>query len=162
MKPTPNPKHYMKERPKKKVFSKAKQKIVLREIKKYINKNLPPKTKLYRKRLFRSLAKGKYGKYINGTWKGRKYSDVDVLFVVDDNFKAPKKWKFHFQPEDDPSIVYNVADVPIKVEDEEVIVELQYFIVPISYARIKKNCENADPWGVPLMRTGSKNTYIGI
>ena len=158
----PNPKHYMKERPKKEIFSKERQKIILREIKKYINNHLPPKTKLYKKRLFGSLAKGKFGKYINGKWKGRTFSDIDVLFVVDDNFKAPKEWQFHFQPKNDPSIVYNIANVPIKIKDEEIIIQLQYFIVPISHAKIRDNCLKSDPWGVPLLRSRSKNPFIRI
>ena len=86
---------YMKDRPPKTVFPIEKQMLILGQMKRYIFDHLPPKTKFYRKRLFGSLAKGTFGKYTR-KFKGREFSDVDVLFVVDDDFKPPRRSKVHF------------------------------------------------------------------
>ena len=63
-----------------------------------------PDTNIYLARMFGSLVKGTFGKY-QGKWKGREFSDVDVLFVVKDGFNAPKSWKIHFKRDDWGSVV---------------------------------------------------------
>lgn len=152
---------YMKERPRKDIFSAAQQKLILTQIKKFIYNNLPPNTKLYKIRLFGSLAKGTFGKYA-GKWKGREFSDVDVLFVVDDDFKPPRKWRIHFKPKDGLMRVYNVKTVPVATEDETVLVDVQYVILPKTYARKPETIAMAEQWGIPLKRFFSKHRFINL
>ncbi len=152
---------YMKGRPPKMVFPLKKQMLILGQIKRFIYDNLPPNTKLYRKRLFGSLAKGKFGKY-DGKWKGREFSDVDVLFVVDDDFRPPGRWKLHFKPEEGPMRVYDVAVVPAETEDEVVMVDLQYVILPKTYASLPATVAMAEKWGIPLKKFGSKHKFIRL
>lgn len=152
---------YMKERPTKNIFPIKKQKFIFSEIKTFILDNLPANTKFYRKRLFGSLAKGTFGKY-EGKWKGREFSDVDVLFVVDDHFKPPKKWKIHFTAEKKVWVVYNIAVVPIVTEDETVFVDVQYIILTKTFASKPKTITRAEKWGIPLKRFFSKNKFISL
>jgi len=152
---------FMKGRPSKHIFSIKKQKLILNKIKKYISDNLPPNTKLYRKRLFGSLAKGTFGKY-DGKYKGREFSDVDILFVVDDNFKPLKKWKVHFNCVDKVWVVYDVAEVPVKTEDETVLVLVQYIILTKTYSEKPDTIDNAEQWGIPLKKSSSKNKFIDL
>jgi predicted nucleotidyltransferase len=150
--------NYMEGRPPKNIFPIKKQMLILGQIKKFIRENLPPNTKFYRKRLFGSLAKGTFGKY-NEKFKGRKYSDVDILFVVDDNFKPPKKWKVHFECVKKVWVVYDVAEVPIETEDETVPVEVQYIILTKTFANKLETIVSAEKWGIPLGRSSTKNKF---
>lgn len=143
----------MRERPKKTIFPKSKQKTILKEVQKFISENLPP-SKIYQKKLFGSLAKGTFGKY-EKPWKNRTFSDVDVLFVVEDNFKPPKKWKLHFKPEDGLMRVYEIATISI----EDVKVDVQYIIFPKTYASLKKTKDFAEKWGIPLKKD-SKHKFL--
>ncbi len=152
---------YMKERPPKTIFPIEKQMMILDQIKEYVYDHLLQKTKIHRMRLFGSLAKGTFGKY-DGTWKGRKYSDVDVLFVVDDNFIVPREWKIHFEPKGKEWIVYDIATVPVTTIDETAFVEVQYIVVPISSARKLETIALAEKWGIPLKRFLSKHKFIRL
>ena len=152
---------YMKERPPKDIFPTKKQKLILSQIKKFIYDNLPQNTKLHKIRLFGSLAKGTFGKY-KGKWKGREFSDIDVLFIVDDNFKPPKKWKIHFKPKDGPMRVYDIATIPVATEDETVFVEVQYIILPKTYATEPETIAKAEQWGIPLKSFFSKHRFIKL
>ena len=152
----------MKERPPKIVFPKDKQQKIFHEVVAYIKQHLPLDTTLYRARLFGSIAKGSFGKY-QGKWKGREFSDVDVVFIVDDNFLAPKTWKVHFnKPKVKSYVVYNIAVVPVICEDEVVNVDLQYMIIPKSLAKTPEVIAFAESWGVPLKRFFSKNPFITL
>ena len=51
--------------------------------------NLLPNPKINKIMLFGSLAKGTFGKY-EKPFHGRKYSDVDVLLFVKDDYKIPR------------------------------------------------------------------------
>ncbi len=152
---------YMKERPQKNIFPIKKQMLILGQIKKFVLNNLPKNTKLYRKRLFGSLAKGTFGKY-EGKWKGREFSDVDVLLVVDDNFRPPRKWKIHFKPKEGPMRVYDIEVVPIATNDETVFVDVQYIIIPKTYASKPETIASAESWGIPLKKNFSKNKFISL
>ncbi|MBT3298273.1 hypothetical protein HN385_05080 [archaeon] len=152
---------YAKERPPKNIFPIEKQMLVLGQIKNYIYHNLPPNTKFHRKRIFGSLAKGTFGKY-ERKWKGRKFSDVDVLFVVDDNFRPPPKWKVHFKAETKVWVVYDVDVVPIATEDETVFVDVQYIILTKTFASKPETIARAEEWGIPLNKFLSKNKFIHL
>ncbi len=152
---------YTKERPPKTIFPIKKQKLIMSHIKEYIANNLPPNTKLYKKRLFGSLAKGTFGKY-DGKWKGREFSDVDVLFVVDDDFKPLKTWKVHFTAEKKVWVVYDIAQVPVSTEDEVVIIDVQYIVLTKSFAKKGETVARAESWGIPLKRFFSKNKFISL
>ena len=152
---------YMKERPHKDVFSDEKQALILREMKKFIYANLPAGTRLHLKRLFGSLAKGTFGKY-KGIWKGREFSDVDILFVVDDDFRVPRKWKVHFVAKKRDWVVYNVAVVPIEAFGETVLVDVQYIVIRKTFASLEENIVRAEKWGIPLRRKLSKNKYLSL
>jgi len=153
--------NYMEGRPPKNIFPIKKQMLILGQIEKFIYGYLPPNTKFYRKRLFGSLAQGTFGKY-NGKFKGREFSDVDVLFVVDDNFKPPKKWKVQFECVKKVWVVYDVAEVPIETEDETVLVEVQYIILTKTFASKSETIVNAEKWGIPLRRSSTKNKFISL
>jgi predicted nucleotidyltransferase len=152
---------YSKERPPKNIFPIKKQKFILSHIKKYISENPPPNTNLYKKRIFGSIAKGTFGKY-DSKWKGREFSDVDVLFVVDDDFKPPKNWKVHFTAEKKVWVVYDVATVPILTEDETVFVDVQYIILTESFAKKGETIARAESWGIPLKKFFSKNKHLSL
>jgi predicted nucleotidyltransferase len=154
-------KNFMDGRPPKLIFSKSKQSYILAQIKQWIANNLPPNTALYEKRIFGSLAKGTFGKY-QTEFKGRKFSDVDILFVVDDDFSPPKEWKVHFECVKDVWVVYDVAIVPIDTEDETVFVEVQYIILKKTYSENIKTITEAEKWGIPLMKSDTKNKYISL
>jgi len=152
---------YTKERPPKNIFPIEKQMLILGQIKKFIYDNLPPNTKFYRKRLFGSLAKGTFGKY-EGKWKGREFSDVDVLFVVDDDFRPPRKWKVHFTAEKKVWVVYDVDVVPVSTEDETVFVDVQYIILTKTFASQPETIARTEKWGIPLKRIFSQNKFIRL
>jgi hypothetical protein len=152
---------YMKERPPKNIFPIEKQMLVLGQIKRFILSNLPENTKFYRKRLFGSLAKGTFGKY-EGKWKGREFSDVDVLFVVDDDFEPNPKWKVHFEAERKVWVVYDVKVVPVTTDDEIVFVDVQYVILTKTFASEPETIVKVEKWGIPLKRILSKHRYISL
>ena len=152
---------YMKGRPKKDIFPIKTQKLVLNQIREYILNNLPPNTQIYRKRIFGSLAKGTFGKY-KGKHDSRKFSDVDVLFVVDDNFLPPKKWKIQFNCVDKVWVVYDVAEIPIVIKDETIPVLIQYIILTKTFASKPETILSAESWGIPLKRFFSKNKFIPL
>jgi len=153
--------NYMKGRPTKDIFPIEKQKFILNKIKKYVFNNLPPNTKLYRKRIFGSFAKGTFGKY-QRKYGGHQYSDIDILFVVDDNFKPPKKWKVHFNCVKKVWMVYDLAEVPIKTKDEIVPVVVQYIVLTKTFASKPETIASAESWGIPLKRSSSKNKFISL
>ena len=153
--------NYMKDRPPKNIFPIEKRMLILDQMKKYIFDHLPLNTKLYRKRIFGSLAKGTFGKYTQ-KFKGREFSDVDVLFVVDDNFKPPRKWKVHFECVKKFWVVYDVAVVPVVTEDETVFVDVQYIILTKTFASKPETIVSAESWGIPLKRSFSKNKFISL
>lgn len=154
-------KSYMKGRPPKTIFSIEKQTMVQNQIKKWLRNNLPPNTEFYRKRIFGSLAKGTFGKYTS-EYKERLYSDVDVLFVVDDNFKAPKKWKVQFEYIKNVWIVYDRDIIPIKMENEKIPLLIQFIVIKKSFAAKFVALEDAEKWGIPLKRNTTKNKYISF
>lgn len=152
---------YMKGRPVKDIFPIEKQKFILNQIKKYISNNLPPNTKLHKKRIFGSFAKGTFGKY-QKKYDGHQFSDIDILFVVDDDFKPPKKWKVHFNCVDKVWVVYDLAEVPIKTKDETVPVVVQYIILTKTFASKPETIVRAESWGIPLKRSSSKNKFMRL
>ena len=152
---------YTKDRPVKTIFKAKKQKTILKEVRKFIYNNLPKNTKLHKKRLFGSLAKGSFGKY-EKKWKNREYSDVDVLFVVDDTFIPPSSWKVHFTAEEKVWVVYNVAIIKVKNNDEIIPIDLQYIVLTKTFANEPTNIARAESWGIPLKKFFSKNKYISL
>jgi predicted nucleotidyltransferase len=152
---------YMKGRPPKEIFPIKKQKLILSQVKKYIANNLPPKTKIHRKRIFGSFAKGTFGKY-KRKHDRRKFSDIDILFVVDDNFKPPKKWKVHFECVKKVWVVYDLEEVPVKIKEETIPVLVQYIILTKTFASKPETIASAESWGIPLKRSSSKNKFIPL
>ena len=155
---TTDSKKTLDEIPPKIIFSKSKQNFILKQIKEWVFNNLPPDIFLYQKKIFGSMAKGLFGKY-QTKFKGRLYSDIDILFVVDDDFIPPKNWKIQFECVKDVWVVYDVAVVPIKIDDEIIFVEIQFIILKKSYSQKTKTIEEAEKWGIPLKKD-TKNKYI--
>lgn len=153
--------NYMHERPHKNIFSLEKQTFILDEMKKWINNNLPQKTSIYKKRIFGSSAQAKFGKY-EAKIKGREYSDIDILFVVDDNFNPPKEWTVQFECVKDVWIVYDVAIVPVKTVDETISVEVQFIVLKKTFAEKPETIKEAEKWGIPLRDIDTKNKFISL
>ncbi len=152
---------HLRGRPKKKIFPLGDQKLILAHMRKHLRKQLPPNTGLYRKRIFGSLAQHKFGKY-QGKFKDREFSDVDVLFVVDDDFRPPKSWNVQFECEKRVWIVYDVAEVPIEIKNGTIPVEVQYIVLTKTFARRPETLERAERWGIPLKKYSTKNKYIPL
>jgi hypothetical protein len=148
-----------KKGPSKKIFTKGQQRLVLKEVKKYVCANLP-KTKIYMKRIFGSLATGKFGKY-ERKFKRRYYSDVDILFVVSDNFKSSKKWKLEFKPNDILGKVYRRDVVNVEIGKSIITIDMDYAILPITYTKKPGVMEFYESIGFPLRRK-SKNKFIRV
>ena len=152
--------NFMNERPPKIIFSKSKQNFILKCIKKWVMNNLPQNTFLYEKKIFGSMAKGLFGKY-QTKFKGRLFSDIDILFVVDDDFLPPSNWKIQFECVKDVWVVYDVAIVPIKTDNEIIFVEIQFIILKKTYSQKIKTIEEAEKWGIPLKKD-TNNKYISL
>jgi len=155
---------HIKGRPAKEVFPKSVQRMVLKEVRKYVKGNLP-KTKIYMARIFGSLAKGTFGRYkkkLSKRGKKRRFSDVDVLFVVSDNYKAPRKWPIHFNPPDNPGCVYRPKILKIRTSEGLVYTHVEYIVMPIGYYRKKGTISRFEKMGMPLRRRGSKNKFLKL
>jgi|SRR3989338_5080090 len=145
---------YMKERPKKTIFSKNEQKKIFRKMKSFVLKDLLPNPKINKIIIFGSMAKGTLGKY-EASHKSRKvsrfYSDIDILLMVEDNFEIHKKWKPHFSCQS-----YDVFNI-IKMDKK---IPIQYMVCRKSKYGKKKHQKSAEIWGVPLLLNKSKHKYI--
>ena len=142
----------MKERPKKIILSKNKQKTIFEKAKAFVMKDLLPNPKINKIIVFGSIAKGTYGRYIK-PYKHRSYSDVDFLVFVENEFNAPKTWNIHYSGK-----LYSVYN-RIKLEHRILI---QYMICKKKSYSNKNNQKEAEKWGAPLALEKSKNKHFII
>ena len=142
---------YMKERPKKTVFPESRQKKILEKAKKFVLVDLLPNPKINKIVLFGSLVEGKFGEY-EKPFKDRKYSDVDVLLMVEENFEVPNQWGEHFHCE-----MYDVYNAHMM---DEILV--QYMVCRKSQYQNEKYQEESEKWGVPLSLDESKHKNMVI
>lgn len=143
---------YMKERPKKIVFPKSRQEVILKRAKEFVLEDLLPNPKINKIVLFGSLVEGKFGEY-EKPFKDRKYSDVDVLLMVEDGFLVPGEWEGHFHC--DMYDVYNAH-----MMDGELLI--QYMVCRKSSYQNKDYQKESEKWGVPLSLDESEHKNIII
>lgn len=143
---------YMKDRPKKNVFPKSEQREILKRAKEFVLGDLLPNPKINKIILFGSLIEGKFGEY-GKPYKDRKYSDVDVLLFVEEDFEVPDDWGEHFHC--DMYDVYNA-----RMMDGKILV--QYMVCRKSSYQNKEYQKESEKWGVPLSLEKSKHRYIVI
>ena len=143
---------YMKERPPKTILSKSEQKKIFEKVKKFVLKDLLPNPKINKIILFGSLIKETFGRY-EKPFKGRIYSDVDVLLLVENSFEVPNTWKKHFMGK-----IYQVYN-RTKLDNEILI---QYIVCKKEFYQNKKYQNIAEKWGVPLLLDKSKHKYVII
>ncbi|MFC1697562.1 hypothetical protein ACFL1H_04475 [Nanoarchaeota archaeon] len=148
-------------RPKKEVFPIKTQKLILKHVKRYVKKRLPPKTKSYIRRLFGSIVKHNFGRY-EKPWKNRIYSHINVLFVVDDDFQKPNYWHVHFIPKGNTWTSYKVGHIELKLNGKDIRVDIEYVIVKLTKSKEKKVITYAESMGIPLKKHFSRNIYKSI
>lgn len=141
---------HMKERPGKTVLPKPEQREILKKAKSLVLKDLLPNPKINKILMFGSLVKRTFGKY-EKPYKGRTYSDIDILLLVEDDFKVPEKWKLHF--ESDLYNVYNICKLNGKIL-------IQYMVCRKSSYQNEEHQKEAENWGVPLLLERSRHGYI--
>lgn len=141
---------YMKERPGKTVLPAPEQKRIFERAKRYVLEDLLPNPKIDKIALFGSLAKGTFGKY-EKPYKGRSYSDIDVLLLVEDDFKPPKEWELHFSCK-----MYDVFNIT-RLDDE---ILLQYMVSRRSSYQNREHQQESEKWGVPLLLEKSRHKNI--
>ncbi|MBD3156004.1 MAG: hypothetical protein GF368_05115 [Candidatus Aenigmarchaeota archaeon] len=142
----------MKERPKKTIFSKFRQEAILKKTKKFVLEDLLPNPKINKIILFGSLVEGNFGEY-ERPFKNRRYSDVDVLLIVEDDFEVPEEWGEHFHCD-----IYDVYNSHMM--DEEILV--QYIVCRKNSYQNKEHQKESEKWGVPLSLEKSKHKNIII
>ena len=143
---------HLKERPKKTIFPKQVQKAYLKKAKTFILKDLLPNNNINKIIIFGSITKGTFGRY-EKLYKGRTYSDVDILLLVNNNFKTPKTWKKHF--------LGNLYKVYNRIRLERKIT-IQYLVSKEKIYKNLKNKKEAEIHGVPLLLNKSKHPHIII
>jgi len=143
---------YMKERPRKTIFSKSEQKKIFEKVKNFVLNDLLPNPKINKIIMFGSLVKGTFGKY-EKPFKHRMYSDIDILLLVENNFRVPKKWKLHISCK-----LYKVFN--ITKLDRKILI--QYMVCRKKSYTNKKHQKEAEKWGAPLLLAKSKHKYVVI
>lgn len=146
---------YKEERPEKEVFPSERQEEIKEEVKEFVNENLIPHLKINKIVLFGSLAKGEFGKY-EEKYQDRIYSDVDLLLMVENDFKVPEDWEIHFEGRPELEGDLYKAYFGEKLEDKFL---LQYMVCRKKSYTSPKNKEIAEGWGVPLKLEESKLDY---
>lgn len=141
---------FMRGRPVKIILPKPVQERIMRTARHLILDELLPNPKISKIVLFGSVVRGALGEY-EKRYKGRRYSDVDVLVMVDDDFTVPDDWKVHFQNE-----MYDVYNNGIL--DRKFIV--QYMICRRDCYEDEEKRKEAERWGVPLMLDRSRHKHI--
>ena len=129
---------------------KSEQRKILKKAKDFILKDLLPNDKINKIIVLGSIVKGTFGRY-EKAFKKRRYSDIDVLLLVENDFKVPKRWKTHLK-----SHLYNVYD--IRKLDNKVLI--QYIVCKKRSYQNKKHQKEAEKWGVPLLLKKSKHKFI--
>jgi len=140
----------MKERPKKTIFSRSKQREMLKRAKDFVLSDLLPDPKINKIILFGSVVEGKFGEY-EKPFKNRKYSDVDVLLFVEEDFEVPREWEKHLHC--DMYDVYNAHWM-----DGEILV--QYMVCRESQYQNEEYQKESEKWGVPLSLGESRHENI--
>jgi len=146
---------FRQQRPQKDVFPRRKQEEILNQTIEFVKSDLLPHPKINKLILFGSLARGDFGRY-RQEYKGRLYSDIDILLLVENDFSVPDSWQLHFEGNRDlAGDLYQVYNYK-KLDDRYLI---QYMVCKEkSYSR-KKNREIAERWGVPLKLENSQHAY---
>lgn len=139
----------MKERPGKTILPKSEQSKILKKTKSFVLKDLLPNEKINKIILFGSMAKGTFGRY-EKSYKNRTYSDIDILLLVEDDFKVPKKWKPHYQGK-----LYNMYNIR-RLHNRFLV---QYMVCRKASYKNKKHQIEAEKWGVPLLLSKSKHKH---
>lgn len=146
---------YEQERPEKDIFSQPRQKAILKQVREFVKDDLLPNPKINKIILFGSLAEGKFGRY-KQEYKGRIYSYIDILLLVDNDFEVPDSWELHFagDPEFEGDLyqVYNQK----KLESKYL---MQYMVCREKSYRREENREVAEKWGVPLKLEESEHEH---
>ena len=139
----------MKERPEREAFPKDLQKRIIKKAKEYVLSDLIPNHKINKILLFGSLAKGEFGKY-KGSFRGRIFSDINILIFAEDDFSVPKQWRINYR-----GAIYNVYNIG-KLDG----FLIQYTVCTRSSYENEENQKEAEEWGIPISYKKSKNKYI--
>lgn len=151
--------NFMDSKPERIVFSIEDQNFVLRAVREWFNqKNI--NFSCYKKRIFGSLAKKYFGEYINSI-KAKQFSDVDILLVVDDDFKPQSHWKIQFDYIPNFWVVYDAETISVSIKDRVIDVELQFIVITKTFSEQNETIDDAEKWGVPLSETTS-NPFIEL
>lgn len=127
------------EKPKKHFFPEEKQQELLKEAEKIVRERFLPDDEVNEIILFGSLVKGEFGRY-ETDYRGRKFSDIDILLKVSENYKPKPEWEVK-----DSHELYTVYRGE-KIEGFEV----DYVICPEEIYKGEENIAEGLEWGVPI------------
>lgn len=134
------------------VLPKGEQKRILEKTIEYAKKDLLPNPKINAIAIYGSLISGKFGGYVKPQ-RGRIYSDIGILILVDDSFIIPFKWKSKICRKTPTHNVYN-----IRLIDGKYL--MQYTLVPRSVYQNPIHQKTAEQKGVPLKLSKSRNKHV--
>ena len=150
---------FMKSKPDRVIFSSQDRERVLFSVKQWFAQEKLP-TRLYKKRIFGSLAKKYFGEYVAPV-NGKKFSDVDILLIVDDDFTPLPHWKIQFDYIPDLWVVYDAEVILVDLGTRKIEVELQFIVIKKSFSEKKETITDAEEWGIPLSKE-TQNTFIEL
>ena len=130
--------------PEKRPLSFKKQEEIREKATSFVVHSLLPNKKIKKILLFGSLARKQFGKY-EKSFRGRGYSDIDIMVIVEDGFKPNKKWKPRLSAKYWDT--YNVAYLDFELDDK---ILLQYFVIPERNLEIDEIQKDGEKWGVPI------------
>jgi predicted nucleotidyltransferase len=142
---------YMPEQPEKRPLPLKKQEEIREKATSFVVHSLLPNKKISKIFLFGSLARREFGKY-EKPFRGRSYSDIDIMVITNDGFKPNKKWKVWLNGK--YYDIYNVTYLDFELEDK---VLLQYAVVKDRTLGIEEARKEGEKWGVPLLLSESSH-----
>ena len=130
------------------------QKKILEKSIQQVKSDLLPNPKINAIAVYGSIINGNFGMY-KKRHSGRKYSDIDILILVSDDFTIPTEWKLKMRGETPTHSVYNVE----LIEGKYLI---QYIVVPRKIYSELNHQKMAEQNGVPLKLSKSKHKHLII
>jgi hypothetical protein len=148
---------YLKERPKKIIYSKAIQLSLKKKAIKKVKSKFLPDNKIIKIILIGSIVKKTFGKYMPPGFRGSLYSDFDFIIFVKDNYKIPK-W-LRKEPTGKPfsDNKLNLAYRNKKFIEKKYDVEI--FFIREKNMNSKKIQKLGERAGIPMLKN-TKHKYI--
>lgn len=138
------------ERPKKTVYSRKEQGMILAKAREFVLQDLLPDSDINKILIFGSLAKGTFGEY-ERSWRHGKFSDIDVLILADDNFRPPKEWKVWTGHEKFKVYTHGRLDNKYLI---------QYMVWKEKQYSDETNKREVEKWGIPLKKKSINKSIL--